>query len=385
MKRVKSFRDYDLKGKTVFLRSDLNSDFVRGSIIKGERIRESLKTIQVLKKMKARVVILAHQGNPGKKNFTSLKGHAKLLGRGVKFIEDIVGEKAVLAIKGLNDGEAILLENVRMIDDEFNPKNRDNLFAKNLLPLCDVYINDAFSVMHRNHFSIVGFSKVKEKYVGLLAEKEISALEKINLKDSLFILGGSKPETDIKLLGRKNKVIVCGLFAQMCLVSQGFDFGYQNDFLKKETLVKGDYKKFLKKLKGKLSGVEMPVDFAVDLKGKREEFKLDDFPMSYEIEDIGKVSMEKFSKMIRSAKSIYMKGPAGWIEDNRFRKGTFEILKAVSNSKGFSLIGGGQLSSAIKNSRIPLRKFGHVSLSGGACLAYVAGEKLPGLQSLGYY
>ena len=385
MKGLKSVRDLDVKGKTVLLRSDLNSDIVDGKVLKGERIVESIKTINFLRKAGAKVVILAHQGNVGKKNFLSLEQHARLLGRHVRFVNGVVNKEAVGAIGEMKDKDVILLDNVRKVKDEFEPKKRDNVLVKTLFPLVDVYVNDAFSVSHRNQTSIVGFGKVKSKGVGLLFEKEISALEKTNLKDTLFVLGGAKPESNVKLLGRGNDVIACGLFGQTCLAADGMKFGHQDAFLKKMVLVDGGYGKYLAGLKKKLKGVEMPVDFAVDFGGKRKEFELSDFPMKYEIEDIGAKSIEKFCRMIREAKSVYMKGPAGWAEDKRFRKGTFAILKAASECKGFSLVGGGQLSEAIAKSGISEKKFGHVSLSGGACLAYVAGEKLVGLKALGYY
>ena len=384
--KLRSFQDLELKGRTVLLRSDLNSDIVNGKVLKGERIRESLKTIDALREMGARVVILAHQGNPGKKNFYGLYQHARLMGRRVRFVNDVVGEKAIGAIKGLRDGEVILLDNVRGIADEFKPKKRGNVLVKKLLPLIDVYVNDAFSVCHRDHTSIVGFADKRESGIGLLFEKEILALEKIDMKNTLFVLGGAKGESDIKLLGKKNRVIACGLFGQACLAARDFKFGYQDSFLRKTVLTKLSYVKFLKKLRGKLRNVEMPVDFAVAVKGKRVEFGLDDFPRKERIEDIGNESIQRFCRMIRGADSVYMKGPAGWAENKQFRRGTVEILKAVSDCKGFSLVGGGQLSEVISKSfLLREKKFGHVSLSGGAVLSFVAGEKLVGLKALGYY
>ncbi len=381
--KLKSVRDLNVKGKTVLLRSDLNSDIVKGRVLKGERIKESLKTIALLKKEKARVVILAHQGNPGKKDFLGLKQHAKLMG--LKFVADVVGGKSIRAIEKMKDGDVILLDNIRKVEDEFKPKKKGNIILKNLLPLVDVYINDAFSVSHRDHTSIVGFASKVENGVGLLFEKEIQAVESTKIKNCVFILAGSKPESNIKLLGKKNKVLVGGLFGQVCLAANGFDFGYQNDFLKKTVLVDGGYDKFLKGFKSKLKNVETPIDFAVVFNKKRREFELGDFPMDLRIDDIGEGTIAKFGKIIRNAEAVYMKGPVGFAEDKRFRKGTNGILKAVSECKGFSLVGGGQLSEAVKKSRIPRGKFGHVSLSGGALLSFVAGERLVGLKALGYY
>ena len=129
----------------------------------------------------------------------------------------------------------------------------------------------------------------------------------------------------------------------------------------------------------------MPIDFAVELEGKRKELLLREFPRRERIDDIGEGTIKKYCEIIRKAKTIYMKGPAGFAEDEKFAKGTVEILKAVAACKGFTLVGGGQLSEEIERSGIPRSKFGHVSLSGGALLAFVAGEKLVGLEALGYY
>ncbi len=398
MKRLKTLGDLDVKGRTVLLRSDLNSDIVGGRVLKGERIKESLKTIKELRKRGAKVVVLAHQGNPGKKNFLSLEQHARLMGRSVKFVDDVVGERATGAIRKMKDGDVVLLDNVRFVEDEFKPGKKGNVLIKKLLPLVDVYINDAFSVSHREHASIVGFAGKRESGIGLLFEKEIRALENVSLKNCLFILGGAKGESDIKLLDKGNRVLTCGLFGQACLAAKGFDFGYQNDFLTKTLLVKnkGDknlksrckaYAAFLRRLKKKVGKrVEMPVDFVVDFHGKRREFELEEFPVDNEIEDIGAKTIERYCEMIRGASCVYMKGPAGWAEDKRFERGTVEILKAAADCRGFSLVGGGQLSEVISKSwGLKKKKFGHVSLSGGACLSFVAGEKLVGLRALGYY
>lgn len=383
---MKTLKDFDLKNKKVLLRVDINSDVVNKKVIPSERIKESAITIKYLKQKKAKIVILAHQGNPGKEDFIDLKQHARFLNKftKIKFVDDVIGKKALKSINQLKQGEAILLDNVRFIKDEFNPENQKNALVKNLVPLFDVYVNDSFSVCHRAQTSIVSFSKFLPSCAGLSLEKEIRALEKISVKNCLYILGGAKPEENIKLL-RGKKVLACGLFGQLCLVSIGKNLGYQNEFLKKATLIKEDYNVFLNKLKSKLVNVETPIDFAVDFKGKRKEFSLDQFPLNYEIEDIGEKTQKKYIDLIKKAPAIYMKGPAGNTSKKQFSTGTKAILKVVANCKGFTLIGGGHLSDAIKKFKIPNNKFGHVSLSGGALLNYIAGEKLPGLESLGYY
>jgi phosphoglycerate kinase len=370
---MKTLGDFDFEGKTVLLRSDLNSDVQNKKLLKSERIKESSVTIKELKKKKARIVILAHQGRPGDEDFISLKQHCKQLNKYTKvnFVNDIIGKKAERAISGLKNGEAILLENIRNLKDEFNTgKNKITIFFSRL---CDIYVNDAFSVCHRNQASILLPKYIKKSCAGRILEREVKALQKLKLKDTLYILGGAKPEDNIKLLG-KNNVLSCGLFGQVCLINKGKKLGEQEEYLKKKGVL-------IKIAKDKLKKVETPVDFAVYINGRRE-IPLGGFPNKYEIFDIGSETQKRYINEIKKAKAVYMKGPAGDCSKKIFSNGTFAILKAVANSKAFSVIGGGHLSDAIKASKINIKKFGHISLSGGALLSYIAGEKLPGLEVL---
>lgn len=310
---MKALSDVSFKDKKVLLRADINSDVINKKVLMSERIKEAAKTIIKLKKEKARVVVIAHQGNPGKDDFLSLKQHAKFLNKFVKikYVPDISGDKAIKAITSLKSGEAILLENIRFLEEEQDINKKPNRIAGILAPLFDIYVNDAFSVCHRNHSSIVLLPNlIKKSCVGLLLEKELSSLNKILIKDCLYLLGGAKPEENIKLLKGK-EVLAGGLFGQLCLVALGKNLGYQNNFLKKATLVKGDFSEFLAKLKGKLANVETPIDFAVDKNGKRCEILLEEFPSEYEIEDIGEKTLKKYIEKIKRAKTIYMKGPFG--------------------------------------------------------------------------
>ncbi len=373
---MKTLSSFNFKNKIVLLRADLNSDVKNKKVLESERIKESAKTINELKNKKAKIVVIAHQGRPGKDDFISLKQHAELLNKytKIKFVNDIIGKKSENEIKNLKNGEAILLDNIRFEKDEFAPEKKDNKLLK-LVKLADIYVNDAFSVCHRNESSIVLFPKYLPSCAGLLLEKEVNALKKIKLKSCLYILGGAKPKDNIKLLG-KNKVLACGLFGQVCLINKGKKLGEQENYLKKQ-------KAFIKIPKNKLKNIETPVDFAVKVNDKRKELVLDKFPNKYEIFDIGRKTQEKFIKEIKKAKAIYMKGPAGDCNVKGFEKATFAILKAIaSNKKCFSLIGGGHLSDAIELSKIPKSRFSHISLSGGALLNYIAREKLPGLEVL---
>jgi len=377
---MKTLNDFNFKGKRVLLRADLNSNVVDGKVLMSERIRRSVRSVKELKRKGARVVVIAHQGQPGKSGFLSLKKHAKLLRKFVKvrFVDEVVGERALKEIGKLKNGEVLLLENVRFEKDEFNVgKGKKNELYK-LVDLFDIYVNDAFSVCHREHFSIVGFPKYLKSCAGRLLEEEIKVLKKINIKECLHVLGGAKPRDYLVLL-KGNKVLACGLFGQSCLVARGKDLGAQNKYLRKEADVD---EKFLRKLKLKLKNVETPVDFAVRVKGSRRELKLDEFPSKFEIFDIGSETIEKYVEEIKKAKFIYMKGPVGYFSYRSFDKGTNALLRAVAESRAFSLIGGGHLSDAVFESGINRKKFGHVSLSGGALLKYIGGGRLVGLERL---
>ena len=376
---MKTLSDFNLKNKTVLLRADLNSNVYKGRVLMSERIRQNAETIKILKKKKAKIIVIAHQGRPGKSDFLSLKQHAKLLNKftKIRFIDDIIGKKSEKAIKNLKVGDAILLDNLRKQADEFKPFKKNNKLLK-LTEKADIYINNSFSICHRKQTSIISFPKYMKSCAGPLLEKEIAALKKIKIKNCLYILGGAKPEDNIKLL-KGNKVLACGLFGQLCLIAKGKNLGAQNKYLKKEVK---DYNSVVKKLKSKLRNVETPVDFAIKINGKRKEISLDEFPSKYEIFDIGFETMKKYVDEIKKAKSIYMKGPAGYYTDRKFFKGSFVILRAVAKNRGFSLIGGGHLSDAVEASGVSKNKFGHISLSGGALLNYIAGEKLPGLEVL---
>lgn len=370
---MKTLDDFDFKGKIVLLRSDLNSDVQDGKLLKSERIKEAAITINELKKKKAKIVILAHQGRPGEEDFISLKQHCEQLNKYTKvnFVEDIIGEKAERAIKELKNGQAILLENVRYLKEEFDLG--ENKLTKFFSRVCELYVNDAFSVCHRAQASILLPKYIKKSCAGRILEREVKALTKLRLNDTLYILGGAKPEDNIKLLGN-NKVLSCGLFGQVCLINKGKKLGEQEKYLeRKNILIKID--------KNKLVNVETPIDFAVDING-RKEIPLSGFPNENEIFDIGSETQKKYVDVIGKAKAIYMKGPAGDCSRKIFSNGTFAILKAIADSKAFSVIGGGHLSDAIEASHIDIKKFGHISLSGGALLSYIAGEKLPGLEVL---
>ncbi len=368
---------YEFAGKRVLLRIDINSEIKNKKPIISERIIESAKTIEELQLKKAKVVVLAHQGRPGQDDFTSLKEHAKLLNKfvDIKFISDIMGKTALDAINNLKEGEAILLENTRYLNDELNP-GKDNAFVNTLAPLFDYYVNDAFSVCHRVQSSITEFPKRIKSCVGRLMERELSNLEKLNLDDCLFILGGAKPE-DVSLLLNKKKVIATGVLANLCLIAKGFSLGF-DDSLKEK------YPELLNEIRKNLNHISVPFDLAIGNKNKkkinRKEINLSELPVNSKIMDIGSGTISKIKYEIMNSKSVFMKGTSGIAELDEFGKGTKEILNSMSESKAFTVISGGNTSAAMDKFKIKNIKF--VSLSGGALVYYLAGRSLPGLEAL---
>jgi phosphoglycerate kinase len=371
---IKTLSDFDLKNKHVLLRLDLNTEIIKGKAQLSERMKAHQTTLNELKKKKAITVILAHQGRPGDEDFTSLKQHARLLK--VKFVPDILGKKAIAAITKLKPGEVLLLENIRSEKDEFNISIKNNSLITLLSPLFDIYINDAFSVSHREQTSVTGFPKVLPCGMGRVMEAEVKSLEKINLKDTLYILGGAKPKENIDILKISKNVLTCGVFGQLCTIAKGHDLGAQNKFLADKV------KEFIPLLQPLVKNIQTPIDFAVKVNNKRKDLPLKEFPSEYEIFDIGPQTQKLYIEKIKKAKSIFMKGVAGYCEDLQFCQGTNSILQAITNSKAFSVVGGGHTSDAISKLGINKKKFGYISLSGGALDEYVAGKKLPGLEVL---
>lgn len=386
--------DFDLKGKKVLLRIDVNSPVVKGKILDSPRFDESSRTINFLIKRKAKVVILAHQGRKGDRDFLPLRQHAiilgKHIGKEIKYIDSLFDNRAIKAINSLRDGQAILLRNVRDYADESDVKSKDNSyisFCKNF----DIFVNDAFSVSHRKQGSIIIPPRYLKSFMGIGMEKEISILKRFNVGrkiNTIYLIGGAKIDDYLSLFNnlsnKRNKILASGVLANLFLVAKGCNLGYENEWLKEKGYIAlaSQLKEIYKKYKNQII---LPVDFAIDNNGSREEIKLLDFPINQKILDVGHETVKLFKSELKNAKSIFMKGPAGFSEIPEFSYGTVSILKNISllsKKKGvFSLLGGGHLTTSIKEYNIN-NNFSHISNSGGALIAYISGEKLPGLEAL---
>jgi phosphoglycerate kinase len=385
--------DFEVAGKTVLFRADLNSVIIDGNVQMKERIVENAKTIRELAERKAKVVILAHQGRAGGKEFLSLEQHARLLSKiaSLTYVEDIIGPAARAAINTLEDGDVLLLDNLRLLAEETLDKTPEehsrSIFVQRLAPLADLYINDAFSVAHRAHASVVGFPMVLDAGVGRLMESELSALERAihhMERPSVYVLGGIKPEEVFDIIEfaldsrRVDYILTTGGVGNLFMVANGMiPMKVDDQLLESVRRAKDIQKRAGNKIK-------YPWDLAIESNGKREEIPVDEVKPNQPIYDIGHVTMEKYSEIIKNARTVIMKGPAGYYEKDGFGDGTRALFKAIAESKAFSLLGGGHTSAAISEVGIDKRelKHAHVSLAGGAFLRYLLGNQLPGLEVL---
>ncbi|MCD6592266.1 MAG: phosphoglycerate kinase [Thaumarchaeota archaeon] len=401
----KTLDDVDVAGKTVLVRVDLNSpvDPETGKIQDNERIQAHAKTLRELSDKGAKVVVLAHQGRKGGADFLPLKQHAELLskhvGKPVKYVPDVVGAEAENAIKSLKPGEILLLENVRTLDEETveaSPEEHaKGVLVSKLSKLADLFVLDAFSVAHRSHASIVGFAAVLPVVAGRVMEMELRALSELLEKRDKIILfmGGNKPEDCIKVVemilnrGRPEikTLLSAGILGQLFLMAEGRDLGSPSlEYIRKKGFDKllDRVKALAQKLGDKL---KRPIDVAYEADGKREEVKIENLPAPGPIMDIGSETASTYSDIIRSASkedAIIVKGPAGAYEYEQFRKGTAEVYKALAESKAFTLIGGGDSSTAIRMVGLKVEDFSYVSLAGGALIHFLSGKRMPGVEIL---
>ena len=400
MKDYNTLDDFNVENKTVLLRVDFNMPLDKKTfdIMDDTRIRLALPTIKELVNKNAKIVILAHQGKQGSWDFTSLQKHAqtlqKLLGKNVTFVEDIYGDKAKNAIKTMKPGSIVFLDNVRKYPGETEKKKPEehaqSELVKNLAPLADLYVNDAFAAAHRAQCSLTGFTTVLPSAAGRLMEKELTALEKAVShpeKPSVFLFGGAKFADVIVTIDRllTNKVadhvLLTGLTANAFLKAKGVNLGLKNEqsFSEEGTPevfseIQKVYKKFEKQ-------IHLPVDFAMEENGKRKEISLEQLPANNNLFDIGEKTIQNYKKILGTAKTIFISGPCGVFENPLFRKGTEEIFQFIIHLKAFSIAGGGHTVAAIEKMNIR-NKISHISTGGGALEKFIMGEKLPVIEAL---
>ena len=391
--------DFDLEDKTVLVRIDVNSpvDPGTGIILDDTRLKLHANTIRELAKKGARVVILAHQSRPGKNDFTTLSQHADalsdILNMRVKYVDSIFSTSAKQAIKDLKDHEILLLENVRFFSEESlsrSPEEQANtILVKELSPLIDYFVNDAFAAAHRSQASLVGFTVNTPSAAGRVMEKELTVIQDAldNVQHPcVFLLGGMKPDDSIDVMenvlsnGTADSILTTGIVANIVLWAAGVDIGQVNRVF----IASRGYEDMVDKSKDLLERfgdkIKYPIDIAIDGDGERVDIDSGEIP-NESIFDIGVKTIDFYANEIRNAKTIFANGPAGVFEDSKFAMGTEDLVNAIANSNGFSLIGGGHIAAATAGLGCE-DLMSHVSSGGGACISMLAGKKLAAVEAL---
>ncbi len=384
MFNLKTIKDIVLKNKRVLVRVnfDVSMD-ERGNIEDDFRIKESLPTIKYLLKNDCKIILISHLGRPaGKrmKNF-SLKPVAerlsKLLERGVGFLSKSSGRQVEKAVHSVNPGEILMLENLR-----FDPREEDNSleFAKELSALGEVFVNEAFSVCHREHASIVGIPKFLPAVAGINLEKEITELNKVLFRPKrplIAIIGGAKISTKVKVINKflklADRVLIGGAIANTIFAKQGYDMA--DSVIDRESFADID------KINLKNPKLFLPIDLGI-WDGKGVDYRdLSDLKNKEKALDVGLKTMDLFASLVKIAKTIVWNGPIGLTSQQPFDRSSRELVEAIKKSHAYTVVGGGDTISFI-NSIKKEKVFDYLSTGGGAMLDYLAEETLPGLEAL---
>ena len=391
--------DFDIEDKTVLVRIDINSpvDPSSGIILDDTRLKLHAQTVKELSNKGAKVVLLAHQSRPGKKDFTTLSQHAQalsdILNLRVKYTDSLFSNAAKEAIKSLKPHEILLLENARFFSEESlsrTPEEQSKtLLVRHLSPLIDYFVNDAFAAAHRSQASLVGFTVGTPSAAGRVMEKELTVIQDAldNVEHPcVFLLGGMKPEDSIDVMenvlsnGTADSILTTGIVGNIVLWAAGVDIGQVNkDFIASRGY--GDMVEKAKELIDKFGDkVKYPIDVACDIDGQRVDIDFKEIP-NKSIFDIGVKTISYYAKEIRDAKYIFANGPAGVFEDPKFSMGTEDLINAMATSKGFTLIGGGHIAAATAGLGLE-EHMSHLSSGGGACISMLAGKKLAAVEAL---
>jgi len=382
----------------VLVRIDINSpiDASTGRIIDDYRFKAHAKTIRYLVENKARVVVISHQGRPGRSDFTSLEVHRKVLekhvGYPVEFIDDVMGPAARRAIRELKPGEVLLLDNVRFVSEEVIERKMEvqanTYIVRRLAPLFDYFIFDAFATAHRSQPTIVGFPLVLPSCIGLVMREELESLIKLRElggEDSVLVVGGAKvPETiravkEVLKHGIAGKVLVGGVVGVVFVVAK---YGHITPALRRMLEEYGliSYVNYAERiLREYPDRIIVPIDVAVDIKGSRID--VDVYSINDVIMDIGARTIGMFLKAIRASKSIILSGPLGYIEDNRFIQGTKSILEEAVSLGKYTIISGGHTIAIARKLNL-IDKVSHISTGGRAFLEALISPDLPALKAL---
>jgi len=388
----KMIQDVDVKGKRVLMRVDFNVPMNdKGEITDDTRIKAALPSIQYLLEHGAKLILMSHLGRPDGKVVESMRMNpvakrlSELLNKPVAKVDDCVGPEVEAAAAKLQEGEVLLLENVRFHAEE---EANDQEFAKKLASLGDIYVNDAFGTAHRAHASTEGVARYLPAVAGFLMEKELRFLgSAVNNPKRPFvaILGGAKVKDKIKviesLLNKVDTLIIGGGMAYTFLKAKGLEVG--NSLLDAERL---DFcRKVMEQAEAKGVKLLLPVDvvvaknYAADAEHK--VVPVDQIPADWEGLDIGPKTVALFAEAVKSAATVVWNGPMGVFEWEAFANGTKQVAQALADSGAITIIGGGDSASAVEQFGLA-DKMTHVSTGGGASLEFLEGKELPGVAAL---
>lgn len=386
-----TLNDLDVKGKKVFCRVDFNVPMDNGNITDDKRIKAALPTIEHLSRQGAIVILASHLGRPKGKVKEELRLDpvarrlSDLLGKNVLKTDDIYGEEVQTAIKQLGEGDILLIENVR-----FDPGEEENdaELSRHFADMADVYVNDAFGTSHRAHASTVGVAKLLPSAAGFLMEKELEVLTKaLEEPERPFtaIIGGAKVKDKINvidhLLDKVDNLLIGGGLAYTFIKAQGYEIG--NSLLEEDKLELAT--EFIEKAKKNNVTLQLPEDVVVadDFSDDADTkiVPISQIPSDWEALDIGPETREIFGKIVNESKLIIWNGPMGVFEMNPFAGGTRAVAKSLSETDGYSIIGGGDSAAAVEQFGFA-DDMNHVSTGGGASLEFMEGKLLPGVQAL---
>lgn len=394
MSRKLTLKDVDLKGKKVFCRVDFNVPIINGEISDDTRIVAALPTIKYLIDQGAKVILASHLGRPKGQVNEDLrldpvaKHLSNLLNQTVIKTDDVYSDEVVEAVNQLNEGDILLLENVRFHPGE---EKNDAELAKQFASLADIYVNDAFGTSHRAHASTEGVAQYLTAVSGFLLEKELDVLGKaLENPDRPFtaIIGGAKVKDKIgvieNLLDKVDHLLIGGGLSYTFIKAQGYEIG--------ESLLEEDKidlaKDFINKAKEKGVQLHLPIDavvadrFAEDANTK--VVSIDQIPSDWQALDIGPKTVEHFSQIVSESKLIVWNGPMGVFEYDAFSNGTKGVAEALAKTEGYTVIGGGDSASAVEKFNLA-DQMDHISTGGGASLEFMEGKVLPGVAALDDY
>jgi phosphoglycerate kinase len=388
----KTLKDIDVKGKRVFCRVDFNVPMQDGKITDETRIRAALPTIQYLMEQGAKVILASHFGRPKGQVVEEMRltpvgvRLSEILGKEVKKADEAYGDSVKAIIDTMNEGDVLLLENVRFYPGE---EKNDPELARNFAELADVYVNDAFGAAHRAHASTEGIAHNLPAVSGFLMEKELDVLGKaLSNPERPFtaIIGGAKVKDKIgvieNLLELVDNLIIGGGLAYTFVKAQGHEVG--KSLLEADKLDLAN--SFIEKAKQKGVNFYMPVDVVVaddfSADANTKVVSIEEIPADWEALDIGPKTREIYRDVIQKSKLVIWNGPMGVFEIDTFANGTKAVAQALADSQDtYSVIGGGDSAAAVEKFDLA-DKMSHISTGGGASLEFMEGKALPGVVAL---